>query len=81
MSNLIACANHADVLCVLQCADLYVDLETLKGEIELDNDKDGDEQDKLYNELASVQSSLKRLRDQNSMLSKQISDEKKEVTQ
>ena len=39
-----------------------MDLETLKGEMELDDDNMGEEQDRLCKELASVEASLKRLR-------------------
>ena len=52
-----------------------MDLETLKGEIELDAERDTDEQDKLYKELVSVEASLKRLSNKNGQLQKQIGEE------
>ena len=58
----------------MQSSDLCLDLETLKGEMELDSENMGEEQDKLCRELASVQESLKRLRAQNAELSNDINE-------
>ena len=60
--------------------DLCLDLETLKGEMELDSENMGEEQDKLCRELASVQESLKRLRAQNAELSNDINEKNNAVS-
>ena len=49
--------------------------------MELDADNVTEEHDKLCQELASVEASLKRLRDQNSKLTRQISVETSEVAE
>lgn len=52
----------------LKSSDLCLDLETLKNETELDSENNNEEYDKICKELASVDSSLNRLRQQNSQL-------------
>jgi len=56
-----------------------LDLETLKGEIELDADNISDDHDRICKELATVEASLKRLQSQNQSLRQQISDKSKDV--
>ena len=46
----------------MQSSDLCLELETLKGEMELDSENMDEEQERLCRELASVQASLQRLR-------------------
>ena len=64
----------------LQSSDLFLDLETLKGEVELDGDNLNEEHDKLCKELASVEASLKRLRSQNKDLTQQIMEQTTDVS-
>ena len=56
-----------------------LDLETLKGEIEFDNDNNNEEYDKICKELASVNNSLKHIRLSNSKLTAEITDNTTEI--
>ena len=56
-----------------------LDLETLKGEIEFDNDNNNEEYDKICKELASVNNSLKHIRLPNSKLTAEITDNTTEI--
>ena len=58
---------------------MYHDLETLKGEAELDNDNMDEEYERLCKELNSVQASLKHMRTQNSALKTHINDKSSAV--
>ena len=58
---------------------MFLDLETLKSEIELDGDSLSEEHDKLCKELSSVEASLKRLRSQNGQLSQSIQEQTAET--
>ena len=64
---------------LLQTSDLFLDLETLRGEVELDSDNVNEEHDRMCKELASVEASVKRLRAQNSQLTKKISETSADV--
>ena len=64
---------------LLQTSDLFLDLETLRGEVELDSENVNEEHDRMCKELASVEASVKRLRAQNSQLTKKISDTSADV--
>ena len=64
---------------LLQTSDLFLDLETLRGEVELDSENVNEEHDRMCKELASVEASVKRLRAQNSQLTKKISETSADV--
>lgn len=63
----------------LKSSDLYHDLETLKGEAELDNENIDEEYERLCKELQSVQSSLKHTRSQNASLKNEINEKSNDV--
>ena len=62
-----------------QTSDLCLDLETLKGEMELDSENIEEEYAKLHNELRSVEASLKRMRSENSQLTQTIAEKNADV--
>ena len=64
---------------LLQTSDLFLDLETLRGEVELDSENVNEEHDRMCKEVASVEASVKRLRAQNSQLTKKISETNADV--
>lgn len=64
---------------LLQTSDLFLDLETLRGEVELDSENVNEEHDRMCKEVASVEASVKRLRAQNSQLTKKISETSADV--
>ena len=51
-----------------------MELESLKSEMEMDNESVGEEQEKLYKELAHIQTSLNWFKKQNSQLSNDINE-------
>ena len=64
---------------LVQTSDLFLDLETLRGEVELDSENVNEEHDRMCKEVASVEASVKRLRAQNSQLTKKISETSADV--
>ena len=64
---------------LVQTSDLFLDLETLRGEVELDSENVNEEHDRMCKESASVEASVKRLRAQNSQLTKKISETSADV--
>ena len=64
---------------LLQTSDLFLDLETLRGEVELDSENVNEEHERMCKEVASVEASVKRLRAQNSQLTKKISETSADV--
>ena len=69
----------ASISFLLQTSDLFLDLETLRGEVELDSENVNEEHDRMCKEVASVEASVKRLRAQNSQLTKKISETSADV--
>ena len=64
-----------------QSSDLYHELETLKGEAELDDENLDEEYERLCKELQSVQSSLEHMRGQNASLNSEICEKSNQVNQ
>ena len=58
----------------MKCVDLGLDLETMKGLMDEEDDTLEVEQDKLNKELTSVENSLNVLRGQNAQLTMQIGE-------
>jgi len=56
----------------LKSSDLCLELETLKGEVELESDSIDEEYERLRKELMSVEASLGRMRSQNASLKQEI---------
>ena len=69
----------ASISFLLQTSDLFLDLETLRGEVELDSENVNEEHVRMCKEVASVEASVKRLRAQNSQLAKKISETSADV--
>ena len=69
----------ASISFLLQTSDLFLDLETLRGEVELDSENVNEEHVRMCKEVASVEASVKRLRAQNSQLTKKISETSADV--